>query len=159
MTTCMDRAGRSHAPRVFIQIDDATRARLERAIEALLGFLDDLDAPFADLEADIDEPSLGAGNGDVCGSLWASRDGYDRDLELDAADDEPSLGVPEATPDRLDQRCWARGGSDDREVDVGCEEKRPRRPRLLPPPAPLAPMIEIRPGVSIRFAEPGEAAP
>lgn len=77
------------------------RATVEQAIEELIGLLDFLD-PDPDLEENGDVEPSGDENEPSLGSLdrlpqtrWAEASHYtshDTDLELDTADDEPSLG-------------------------------------------------------------------
>lgn len=130
MVVHTNHARRSYAPAPAATpaLDGDLRRRLEAVVEWAIELLDAIDAD--------DE-----GDGDV-------------DLEDDGGA-EPWLAAPEATADRLDQRNWARGGDDDRELAV----EPPPRPRQAPAdPAerePVSPaLIELQPGMTIRFTDP-----
>jgi hypothetical protein len=108
------------------------RRRVERAIERLIGLLDELDEATGTVD---DEPSL---------SLWDwAPDPAPVDLEMDTADDEPSLGSADKAED---QTGWAEhddvnGWAVDAEVDAG-DEPEPdadQEPPFSVPDGPWAP--------------------
>jgi hypothetical protein len=85
-------------PRHFIELRPSMRVLIEDAIESLILLLDEIDGE-GDLEDDQDDQ--------------------------DNADQEPWLGAPERHNTQIavfgDQRLWAQGESDDREVEYDNE--------------------------------------
>jgi hypothetical protein len=113
---------------------ELSRPELERVIEALITMLDDID-PDSDLEDNgdyetngDDEPSLGSLD-QQRQDRWAAgsnpANGYDIDLELDTADDEPSLGSTGCLGFDNQMNSWGgpcSGTTDDRErTGYACE--------------------------------------
>lgn len=128
MVVHTNRARRSYAraPAATPALDDDIRRRLEALVETAIALLDA-----------IDEGNEGDGFVD----------------DEDGGDNEPSLAAPETTAERLDQRPWARGGDEDRELAA----EPPPRPRQAQPTSAelVSPaLIELAPGVTIQFADP-----
>jgi hypothetical protein len=108
------------------------RTDIENLIEALISILDDIE-PDPDLEDNGDaeeepdrEPSLGSLDRVTQGrwSAGGSGIGGDHDLELDTADDEPSLGSTCCLGNKSQEFSWGGDGAttDEREMDQADDE-------------------------------------
>jgi hypothetical protein len=98
MSITHDRAG--GAP-LFVEFRPSTRSLIEDAIESLLLLLDEIDG---DVDIEMDEPP------------------EEDDPAEDGGESEPSLGAPGAAyfPD---QAQWAQGVTDDREENIGPDDR------------------------------------
>ena len=109
-----------------------SRALLEQAVERLIALIDQLDTDpdledNGDAEEDPDrEPSLGSLDRVTQGrwSAGGSGIGGDHDLELDTADDEPSLGSTCCLGNKSQEFSWGGDGAvtDEREMDQADDE-------------------------------------
>jgi hypothetical protein len=107
--------------RAFIEVAPGMKDRLRTAIEALVDVLDSLE-PDIDVEDDEREPV--ADDEESLGHWDATppANGFDADLELDTADDEPVLGSLGSYSTVRSQAEWARGPYDERGAPDECEE-------------------------------------
>jgi hypothetical protein len=109
--------------RSFVEVGPGIKDRLRTAIEALVDVLDSLE-PDIDIEDDEREPEA---DGEESLAHWDATppaNGYDADLELDTADEEPVLGsLGSNGSTSMPQTEWARGPLDDRKAPDECEEE------------------------------------